>query len=79
MIEQLLTPSFNADYTDYVIDVDITNDAERTLLFEILKTVDEDNIVVACVTGDYDPGGVAATFVVDNLHQLGMRMFHHWF
>ena len=78
LIEQCVTPSFNADATAYMIDADMTNDAERTFLFEVLKTVKEDNAVVARVTGDYDPGGVAATFVMDDLHQLGMRIFHDW-
>ena len=78
LIEQCVTPSFNADATAYMIDADMTNDAERTFLFEVLKTVKEDNAVVARVTGDYDPGGVAATFVMDDLHQLRMRIFHDW-
>ena len=50
LIEQCVTPSFNADATAYMIDSDMTNDAERTFLFEVLKTVREDNAVVARVT-----------------------------
>ena len=38
-----------------------------------------DDAVVARVTGDYDPDGVATTFVMDELHQLDMRMIHDWF
>ena len=79
LIKQCDTSSFNGDPTAYLINADMTNDAERALLFEILKTVNKDNTVVARVTGKYDPGGVAATFVMYDLHQLGMRMFHDWF
>ena len=78
LIEQGVTSSFNADVIAYMIHADMTNDAERTLLFDILKTVNEDNAVVAHVTGDYDPAGVAITFVMNDLHQLGMRIFHDW-
>ena len=79
LIEHCVTTSFNADDTAYMIDADMRHDAERKFLFEVLKTVNEDKAVVARVTGDYDPGGAAATFVMDELHQLDMRMVHDWF
>ena len=78
LVEQGVTSWFNADVIAYTIHADMTNNAERTFLFEVLKTVKEDNAVAARVTGDYDPGGVATTFVMNDLHDLGMRIFHDW-
>ena len=55
---------------------DVSNDAERACLLDIIKATLWSGTVFAHVGGDYEPDSLVANFVARDLYHLGLRIFY---